>query len=338
MAAFARTELDLVGLARQDNQAAVQLFVIRDGKLIGRDVFLLEAAREAPDDEVVGSFLEQYYARAGSIPREVYVPTEIPGGRDLEAFLAGATRRAGPPPRPAARREARAPRARDAQRRRDAGARAGALAGRPGQDAPAPSRSWPRRSTCRRRRTASSATTSATSRAANRSAAWSSSRTASRAPASTGGSGSRPVTGPNDFASHQEVLRRRFRARPDGRRGRGGGAPLVDAGPRHRRRRARPGQRRQGGPRRARSARPAARRAGEGARGAVPAGPLRSDRPAGRRRRRSTSSSACATRRTGSRSRTTATCGRSGASARRSTTCRVSGRSAGASCSRSSAR
>jgi excinuclease ABC subunit C len=94
MAAFARTELDLVGLARQDNQAAVQLFVIRDGKLIGRDVFLLDAAREAADDEVVGSFLEQYYARAGSIPREVYLPVEIPDGGDLEAFLAD--RRGGP--------------------------------------------------------------------------------------------------------------------------------------------------------------------------------------------------------------------------------------------------
>ena len=47
MAAFARTELDLLGLARQDNQAAIQLFVIRDGKMIGRDVFLLDAAREA---------------------------------------------------------------------------------------------------------------------------------------------------------------------------------------------------------------------------------------------------------------------------------------------------
>ena len=65
MAAFARTELDLLGLARQDNQAAIQLFVIRDGKMIGRDVFLLEAAREATDDEVLSSFLEQYYGRAG---------------------------------------------------------------------------------------------------------------------------------------------------------------------------------------------------------------------------------------------------------------------------------
>jgi excinuclease ABC subunit C len=94
MAAFARTELDLLGLARQDNQAAIQLFVIRDGKMIGRDVFLLEAAREASDEEVLTSFLEQYYARAGSIPREVYLPAAIADVAVLEQFLG--ERRGGP--------------------------------------------------------------------------------------------------------------------------------------------------------------------------------------------------------------------------------------------------
>jgi excinuclease ABC subunit C len=96
MAAFARTELDLVGMARQDNQAAVQLFMIRGGKMVGRDVFMLDAAREAPDDEVLGGFLEQYYSRATSIPVQVLVPS-LPGGEEasvLEAFLAD--RRAGP--------------------------------------------------------------------------------------------------------------------------------------------------------------------------------------------------------------------------------------------------
>ena len=94
MAAFARTELDLVGLARADNQAAVQLFSIRDGKMVGRDVFLLDAMREASDDEVIGSFLEQYYARATSIPREVYLPRLAEDVADLEAFLT--ERRGGP--------------------------------------------------------------------------------------------------------------------------------------------------------------------------------------------------------------------------------------------------
>ena len=94
MAAFARTELDLVGMARQDNQAAMTLFVIRNGQLIGRDVYLLDAVREASDDEVLASFLEQYYARATSIPREVYVPAGVGEGSVLEAFLTD--RRGGP--------------------------------------------------------------------------------------------------------------------------------------------------------------------------------------------------------------------------------------------------
>jgi len=94
MAAFKRTELDMVGLARQDNQAAIQLFAIRGGKMIGRDVFLLDAAREAPDAEVLSSFLLQYYARATSIPPSVLVPLGLPDAEDLETFLTA--RRGGP--------------------------------------------------------------------------------------------------------------------------------------------------------------------------------------------------------------------------------------------------
>jgi excinuclease ABC subunit C len=94
MAAFKRTELDMIGLARQDNQAAIQLFAIRGGKMIGRDVFLLDAAHEAPDGEVLSSFIEQFYARATSIPPQVLVPIRLQDAPDLEAFLVA--RRGGP--------------------------------------------------------------------------------------------------------------------------------------------------------------------------------------------------------------------------------------------------
>jgi excinuclease ABC subunit C len=87
MAAFARTDLDLVGLARRDNQAAVQLFVIRTGKAIGRDVFMLEAPRETTDADVVSGFLLQYYGRASSVPKEIAIPVDVPDAADLEAFL-----------------------------------------------------------------------------------------------------------------------------------------------------------------------------------------------------------------------------------------------------------
>jgi excinuclease ABC subunit C len=87
MAAFARTELDLVGLARKDDQAAIQLFVVRNGKLLGRDVFFLDTPRDVLDDEVLESFLEQYYARATSVPREVLVPRSLADTGALEVFL-----------------------------------------------------------------------------------------------------------------------------------------------------------------------------------------------------------------------------------------------------------
>ena len=89
MAAFARTELDLAAMARNGDQAAVQLFVVRNGKMVGRDVFFLDVPRETADDEVLESFLEQYYARATSVPREVLVPRALADTADLEAFLAG---------------------------------------------------------------------------------------------------------------------------------------------------------------------------------------------------------------------------------------------------------
>jgi excinuclease ABC subunit C len=87
MAGFARTEFDLLGLARQDAQAAVQLFAVRDGKAVGRDVFLMDAPRDVPDPEVLASFVQQYYSRASAIPREVMVPVEPIDVVDLEAFL-----------------------------------------------------------------------------------------------------------------------------------------------------------------------------------------------------------------------------------------------------------
>jgi excinuclease ABC subunit C len=97
MAAFARTDLDLLGLARRDNQAAVQLFVIRGGKALGRDVFLLDTPRGSSDADVLSGFLLQYYGRATNIPREIAIPLDLPDRADLEAFLAARRAAAGSP-------------------------------------------------------------------------------------------------------------------------------------------------------------------------------------------------------------------------------------------------
>jgi excinuclease ABC subunit C len=89
MAAHATTEEDMLGLARQDNQAAIQLFAVRGGKMVGRDVFLLEAPHETGDAAVLAGFVLQYYERATSLPPEVLVPALPDDAADLEEYLTG---------------------------------------------------------------------------------------------------------------------------------------------------------------------------------------------------------------------------------------------------------
>jgi excinuclease ABC subunit C len=87
MAAHATTEEDVLGLARQDTQAAVQLFAVRGGKMVGRDVYLLDAPRETDDATVLAGFVKQYYERATSIPPAVLVPCAPDEAADLETYL-----------------------------------------------------------------------------------------------------------------------------------------------------------------------------------------------------------------------------------------------------------
>ncbi len=87
MAARSDAEADLVGLAREANDAAVQLFVVREGKLVGRDVFLLTDVAGESDATVVGAFIKQYYATAGSVPRRVLTPTEPAEAEELATML-----------------------------------------------------------------------------------------------------------------------------------------------------------------------------------------------------------------------------------------------------------
>ena len=87
MAGFAKRALDVLGYARAGKDAAVQLFAIREGKTTSRDIFLLENLADASDEEALTSFARQYYARAGSIPPRVLVPLDLPEAADLEVSL-----------------------------------------------------------------------------------------------------------------------------------------------------------------------------------------------------------------------------------------------------------
>ena len=61
----------------QDTDAVVQLFFVRDGRMIGRDHFFLRVAPQDTERDIVGSFLTQFYAGTPFIPREIMLPCEV---------------------------------------------------------------------------------------------------------------------------------------------------------------------------------------------------------------------------------------------------------------------
>lgn len=82
-----REDLDAFGLARDGDQACVQVFFVRGTQLIGRDTFMLEGTSGETDAAVLGSFLQQYYESAQYIPRLVVVPACPNELTDLEQML-----------------------------------------------------------------------------------------------------------------------------------------------------------------------------------------------------------------------------------------------------------
>jgi excinuclease ABC subunit C len=87
MAAFSRTDSDVLGYAREGNGAAVQLFAIRGGKTVARDVFQLENVGDGTDEEALGAFVRQYYAAASSVPPRVLLPLDLPDVDELRQLL-----------------------------------------------------------------------------------------------------------------------------------------------------------------------------------------------------------------------------------------------------------
>jgi excinuclease ABC subunit C len=68
---------DVIAMARTNGEACLQVFFIRNGKLIGREYFLMEGAEETPDATVMADFLKQFYNQSPSVPSQVLLPQEI---------------------------------------------------------------------------------------------------------------------------------------------------------------------------------------------------------------------------------------------------------------------
>lgn len=78
---------DVIAMARNNGEACVQIFFIRNGKLIGREYFILEGTADEADSEVISEFIKQFYAEAATIPSQVLLPEEVEEAAIIKQWL-----------------------------------------------------------------------------------------------------------------------------------------------------------------------------------------------------------------------------------------------------------
>jgi excinuclease ABC subunit C len=78
---------DVLAMARSNGEACVQIFFIRGGKLIGREYFILEGTEDEADTEVMEQFITQFYTEAATIPQQVMLPQEIEEAKIISQWL-----------------------------------------------------------------------------------------------------------------------------------------------------------------------------------------------------------------------------------------------------------
>ena len=78
---------DIVAMASEGEDAVVQVFFIRSGRLIGRDHFYLKIAENDTQREILSSFIKQFYAGTPYIPAEIMLPEEIEDQEIIEEWL-----------------------------------------------------------------------------------------------------------------------------------------------------------------------------------------------------------------------------------------------------------
>lgn len=78
---------DFIHLYTDNKDCCVQIFFVREGKVTGREHFMIENEGEEPINELISSFIPSFYGGTAQIPKTIYVPEEIEDHELIEKFL-----------------------------------------------------------------------------------------------------------------------------------------------------------------------------------------------------------------------------------------------------------
>ena len=73
---------DVIAIARKDESVIIQMFFVRNGKIVGREHYYMQHAEEESTEDILSAFLGQFYAGAVFIPKEIILPV-LPSNDEL---------------------------------------------------------------------------------------------------------------------------------------------------------------------------------------------------------------------------------------------------------------
>ncbi|MEK7500244.1 MAG: excinuclease ABC subunit UvrC, partial [Patescibacteria group bacterium] len=82
-----KESFDVISIAENSNQSAANVLQIREGKLIGKQTFLLKHKREGAQADILRQFLLQYYAVAQDVPKQILLPMQLEDTSVLEQWI-----------------------------------------------------------------------------------------------------------------------------------------------------------------------------------------------------------------------------------------------------------
>lgn len=80
-------DIDVIGLARGVVDACVQIFFIRNGKLVRRENFMFKAINDVNDNEIISSFIKQFYSLVPQFPTKILLDSDIEEKEAIEKWL-----------------------------------------------------------------------------------------------------------------------------------------------------------------------------------------------------------------------------------------------------------
>ncbi|MFN8532780.1 MAG: excinuclease ABC subunit UvrC [Dehalococcoidia bacterium] len=78
---------DVIAFARNNGEACVQVFFVRNGRLIGREHFILQGTSEEDGSQIVASFVKQFYDQAPEVPPKILLPNPLDEEQVIESWL-----------------------------------------------------------------------------------------------------------------------------------------------------------------------------------------------------------------------------------------------------------